>query len=85
MGEGTAPSPEDDDISRRIASLTPQQRTVLAHLVRGRLNKQIAHDLGVSMTTIKAHVSAILQKLGVLSRTQAVIKANRVHFTADGE
>lgn len=85
MGEGAAPSPEDDDISRRIASLTPQQRTVLAHLVRGRLNKQIAHDLGVSMTTIKAHVSAILQKLGVLSRTQAVIKANQVHFTADGE
>jgi len=35
-------------------------------------------------TTIKAHVSAILQKLGVLSRTQAVIKANRVHFTAEG-
>jgi DNA-binding NarL/FixJ family response regulator len=35
------------------------------------------------MTTIKAHVSAILQKLGVLSRTQAVIKANRVHFRAD--
>ena len=85
LGESSASSAEDDDISRRISSLTPQQRTVLAHLVRGRLNKQIAHDLGVSMTTIKAHVSAILQKLGVLSRTQAVIKANRVHFTADGE
>lgn len=85
IGETSAPSPEEDDISRRIASLTPQQRTVLAHLVRGRLNKQIAHDLGVSMTTIKAHVSAILQKLGVLSRTQAVIKANRVHFAADGD
>ena len=64
-------------------SLTPQQKTVLGHLVRGRLNKQIAHDLGVSMTTIKAHVSAILQKLGVLSRTQAVIKANRVGFSGD--
>lgn len=84
MGEASAPSPDEEDITRRIETLTPQQRTVLAHLVRGRLNKQIAHDLGVSMTTIKAHVSAILQKLGVLSRTQAVIKANRVHFTADG-
>lgn len=84
LGEAVAPSPDEEDINRRIDTLTPQQRTVLAHLVRGRLNKQIAHDLGVSMTTIKAHVSAILQKLGVLSRTQAVIKANRVHFMADG-
>ncbi|AMK25947.1 response regulator transcription factor (plasmid) [Sphingobium sp. SJ10-10] len=83
MGESVAPTAEEDEISRRIDSLTPQQKTVLAHLVRGRLNKQIAHDLGVSMTTIKAHVSAILQKLGVLSRTQAVIKANQVHFRAD--
>jgi DNA-binding NarL/FixJ family response regulator len=83
LGEVKAPSAEEDDIVRRIDSLTPQQRTVLAHLVRGRLNKQIAHDLGVSMTTIKAHVSAILQKLGVFSRTQAVIKANMVHFRAE--
>lgn len=85
MTSGEAPSPEDDDIARRIATLTPQQRTVLAHLVRGRLNKQIAHDLSVSMTTVKAHVSAILQKLGVLSRTQAVIKANRAHFTGESD
>jgi DNA-binding NarL/FixJ family response regulator len=84
LGDATpAPSAEEDDILRRIDSLTPQQRTVLAHLVRGRLNKQIAHDLGISMTTIKAHVSAILQKLAVFSRTQAVIKANRVQFRAD--
>lgn len=83
MGEVPPPSVEEDDIVRRIDSLTPQQKTVLGHLVRGRLNKQIAHDLGVSMTTIKAHVSAILQKLGVLSRTQAVIKANRVGFSGD--
>jgi DNA-binding NarL/FixJ family response regulator len=64
-------------------SLTPQQRIVLTHLVHGRLNKQIAHDLSVSMTTVKAHVSAILQKLNVFSRTQAVILANRVHFDGD--
>lgn len=78
--ESTAESQEEDDILRRIESLTPQQRVVLSHLVRGRLNKQIAHDLDVSMTTVKAHVSAILQKLGTYSRTQAVILANRVHF-----
>src|SRR3546814_15348072 len=72
-----------EDIAIHISRM-PQQKTVLAHLVRGRLNKQIAHDLGVSMTTIKAHVSAILQKLGVLSRTQAVIKANQEIGSAGG-
>lgn len=83
IGEMTESSVEESDILSRIDNLTPQQKTVLIHLVNGRLNKQIAHDLGVSMTTVKAHVSAILQKLGVFSRTQAVIKANQVHFTGD--
>ena len=83
IGEATEASAEESDILNRIDSLTPQQRTVLVHLVNGRLNKQIAHDLGVSMTTVKAHVSAILQKLGVFSRTQAVIKANQIHFTGE--
>lgn len=73
---------QDGEIRARIDSLTPQQKIVLNHLVHGRLNKQIAHDLSVSMTTVKAHVSAILQKLGVFSRTQAVIMANRVRFGA---
>ena len=49
------------------------------HLV-GLLNKQIAYELDVSMTTIKAHVSAILQKMNVFSRTQAVIMANKIGF-----
>ena len=72
---------EDEEIRARIDSLTPQQRTVLGHLVAGLLNKQIAHELSVSMTTVKAHVSAILQKMNVYSRTQAVIMANRVGFS----
>ncbi|MBB3991832.1 response regulator [Croceicoccus naphthovorans] len=71
---------EDEEIRAKIDSLTPQQRVVLGHLVAGLLNKQIAHELDVSMTTVKAHVSAILQKLNVFSRTQAVIMANRVGF-----
>lgn len=71
---------QDDAIRARIESLTPQQRIVLSHLVSGLLNKQIAHELDVSMTTVKAHVSAILQKMNVFSRTQAVILANRVGF-----
>lgn len=83
IDEAPQESAEEADILTRIGSLTPQQRIVLTHLVHGRLNKQIAHDLSVSMTTVKAHVSAILQKLNVFSRTQAVILANRVHFDGD--
>ena len=66
------------DIIRRLASLTPQQVRVLMMLSEGLLNKQIAYELTVSEATVKAHVSAILQKLGVESRTQAVIAASRI-------
>jgi DNA-binding NarL/FixJ family response regulator len=62
----------------RLATLTPQQVRVLMMLSSGLLNKQIAYELGVSEATVKAHVSAILQKLGVDSRTQAVIAAGRI-------
>ncbi|MGC1778128.1 MAG: response regulator transcription factor [Xanthobacteraceae bacterium] len=62
----------------RLATLTPQQVRVLMMLSGGLLNKQIAHELGVSEATVKAHVSAILQKLDVESRTQAVIAAGKI-------
>jgi DNA-binding NarL/FixJ family response regulator len=62
----------------RLATLTPQQVRVLMMLSGGLLNKQIAYELGVSEATVKAHVSAILQKLGVESRTQAVIAAGKI-------
>ncbi len=75
---------EEEAIRAKIESLTPQQKVVLGHLVDGKLNKQIAHELDVSMTTVKAHVSAILQKLNVFSRTQAVILANKVGFGEEG-
>lgn len=69
---------ETTAIISKLSTLTPQQVRVLAMLGKGLLNKQIAFELGVSEATIKAHVSAILQKLGVDSRTQAVIAINRV-------
>lgn len=69
---------EVTDLLSRMASLTPQQIRVLAMLSEGLLNKQIAFQLGVSEATVKAHVSAILQKLGVDSRTQAVIAMNKI-------
>ncbi|MGO9004905.1 MAG: response regulator [Beijerinckiaceae bacterium] len=66
------------DIVRRLGSLTPQQMRVLMMVSEGLLNKQIAYELSVSEATVKAHVSAILQKLGVESRTQAVIAAAKI-------
>ncbi len=74
-------SADDPDVARlrdRLVTLTPQQVRVLMMLSEGLLNKQIAYELGVSEATIKAHVSAILQKLGVESRTQAVIAAAKI-------
>jgi DNA-binding NarL/FixJ family response regulator len=73
-----AADPEMTRLRDRIVTLTPQQVRVLMMLSEGLLNKQIAYELSVSEATIKAHVSAILQKLGVESRTQAVIAAARI-------
>ena len=69
------------DMVRRLSTLTPQQVRVLMMLSEGLLNKQIAYELTVSEATVKAHVSAILQKLGVESRTQAVIAAAKIEAT----
>jgi DNA-binding NarL/FixJ family response regulator len=68
------------DLMARLTSLTPQQVRVLMMLSEGLLNKQIAYELGVSEATVKAHVSAILQKLNVESRTQAVIAAAKIEI-----
>ena len=73
-----APDANVADMMRRLASLTPQQLRVLMMLTQGLLNKQIAFELKVSEATVKAHVSAILQKLGVDSRTQAVIAVSKI-------
>jgi DNA-binding NarL/FixJ family response regulator len=78
-----ANAPQDDEaeaLAKRLSSLTPQQVRVLMMLSQGLLNKQIAYELGVSEATVKAHVSAILQKLNVESRTQAVIAASRIEL-----
>ena len=69
---------EAADLAGRLSTLTPQQVRVLMMLGEGLLNKQIAFELGVSEATIKAHVSAILLKLNVDSRTQAVIQMAKI-------
>ena len=75
---GVERDPEISDLIKRLQSLTPQQTRVLGMLAEGLLNKQIAYELGVSEATIKAHVSAVLHKLAVDSRTQAVILLSRI-------
>jgi len=63
--------PADLDIAARLGRLTPQQIRVLQLVAQGRLNKQIADALGIQERTVKAHVSAIFERLGVRNRTQA--------------
>lgn len=75
---GAETDPDILDLIQRIQALTPQQARVLGMLAEGLLNKQIAYELGVSEATIKAHVSAVLQKLNVDSRTQAVIRLSKI-------
>ena len=73
-----ATAADEHDAAHRLRDLTPQQFRVLQMLGSGLLNKQIAFDLGVSEATIKAHVTAILRKLGANNRTQAVLIAGRL-------
>ncbi|PKU24242.1 response regulator [Telmatospirillum siberiense] len=68
----------DMKLAESISQLSHQQRIVLQMLVSGRPNKQIAYELNIVESTVKAHVSAILRKLKVHSRTQAVIKAGKI-------
>ena len=68
----------NNTLADRVSSLTPQQLRVLAMLREGLLNKQIAYELRVGNSTIKKHVSEILRKLQVNSRTQAVIEVSKI-------
>ena len=85
--EGINLSGDDEQSAfvRRLSTLTPQQIRVLMMLSDGLMNKQIAYELSISEATVKAHVSAILQKLDVDSRTQAVIAASKIEEGQFGE
>ncbi|RUS60490.1 DNA-binding response regulator [Pseudorhodobacter sp. E13] len=84
--EGYAPntaqsSGKREDALHRLSLLTRQQARILQLICEGRLNKQIAFDLSIAETTVKAHVTAIMRKLGVQSRTQAVLIAKEASFS----
>ena len=70
--------PEEEERAKRVASLSPQQLRVLLMLADGRLNKQIAHELSITEATVKAHMTVILRKLGLVRRTQAAVLAQRL-------
>ncbi len=77
-----APStPADANLAARLASLTPQQFRVLVLVAEGLLNKQIADRLDVQERTIKAHLSAIFEKLGARNRTQASVILRELEIT----
>ncbi|WP_306152795.1 response regulator transcription factor [Roseovarius sp. MMSF_3281] len=82
LPEGCVLMEEDDtdDAVSRLATLTNQQARILQLICEGKLNKQIAYDLSIAETTVKAHVTAIMRKLGVHSRTQAVLIAKQASF-----
>lgn len=77
IAQASVPS-EDQDRALRVASLTPRQLRVLMLVSDGRLNKQIAYEIGVTEATVKVHIAAIMRKLGMFRRTQIAVLAQRV-------
>lgn len=80
LSDPTAPASQREAAIARLALLTRQQARILQLICEGKLNKQIAFDLTIAETTVKAHVTAIMRKLGVQSRTQAVLIAGEASF-----
>jgi DNA-binding NarL/FixJ family response regulator len=68
------------DTVARLRTLTPQQLRVLEMLRQGKLNKQIAHELKVGETTVKAHITEIFRRLNVRTRTMAAMQLSQVDF-----
>lgn len=75
---GDAPADAAEAVMRRLSQLTCQQARILELICEGRMNKQIAFELSIAETTVKAHVTAIMRKMGVSTRTQAVLMAQDV-------
>lgn len=77
-----APASQREAAIARLGLLTRQQAKILQLICEGMLNKQIAYELTIAETTVKAHVTAIMRKLGVQSRTQAVLIARQASFAS---
>ena len=75
---------EESAIARRVAELTPTQFRVLTMIAGGLLNKQIAYEMNVSEATIKAHMTAIMKKLGAINRTQVAVAVSKLALESPG-
>jgi len=82
ISNGRDPANHHEDAIARLSLLTRQQARILELICEGLLNKQIAYDLSIAETTVKAHVTAIMRKLGVQSRTQAVLLVREASFSS---
>lgn len=80
--ESTAARREPEDLSDVLATLTRKQLQVFERMSRGDSNKVIAYQLNIAESTVKAHVSAILRKLGATNRVQAILSAGDIDFAA---
>ena len=81
-GKARQANAELDSIRARIATLTPREREVMTHVIAGRLNKQIAGDLGTVEKTIKVHRGRMMEKLGIRSVAELVRFAERAGISA---
>ncbi|SIO47398.1 two component transcriptional regulator, LuxR family [Rhodovulum sp. ES.010] len=83
---GAAPArmPTVQEVSQRIAELTPQQARIMRLICAGKPNKQIAHELSLAEATVKAHITALLRRLGVQNRTQAAVLVESVNLDMGG-
>ena len=80
--ESTVARRESEDLSDVLATLTRKQLQVFERMSRGESNKVIAYQLNIAESTVKAHVSAILRKLGATNRVQAILSAGDIDFAA---
>ena len=75
----------EDELRRLFARLTARELEVLTHVVRGRLNKQIAFNLGIQVRTVKVHRGAITTKIGVRSVAELTTLAHEAHVFSGGD
>jgi FixJ family two-component response regulator len=73
------------DLQARFNALTPREREVMAHAVTGRLNKQIAAEIGVSENTVKIHRGNILRKMEAASLVELALMAENLKKSSPGK
>ncbi|MGX0903617.1 DNA-binding NarL/FixJ family response regulator [Roseovarius sp. MBR-79] len=76
---------ENTEADRALANLTPQQQKIMRLICAGKANKQIAYELSLAEATVKAHITALLNRLGVKNRTQAAVLINNARAQGSGD